>query len=289
MVVAERSGVGLLCTSHRRELAVYVVYSCRRSNFLVGPVRLVAALALALMLGCSDDPPPLPAQADRASSDPVVEEYLEQVAPVLLAKCGDCHHSEVEAPWYAAVPFAGDLVKRDIEWGRQRLDLSLPVPFVAGRDVGPRSYLIALRTALLDDTMPPLAYLLSHPMGTLSDDERGRVVRWVERALAAISAREETEEEGTYEHVIALIRNRCVRCHRDGVALDMNGEFVDVADLEFLVEDGEYIDPDDIDASKLFERVSSEEEPMPPSPNDRLSAEDLASLRRWIEDGAEVP
>lgn len=249
------------------------------------PRRIACVVALLWLVACSE--PPEPPAVDRQSDDPIVAAYVRDVAPVLLAKCGDCHHADVAPPWYAAVPVAGEFVQRDIDWGRQRLDLSQPFPFVGERDVGDVAYLIALRTAILDDTMPPAAYLLTHPFATLDADEKALVLGWVDAALAQRA--DDAPEHGSYEHALALMRDRCARCHRDGVAADMNGDFVDVVDLEYLVDDGEYIDPDDLEASLLWERAASEAEPMPPSPNDRLHPDELASLRAWLENGAEIP
>ena len=62
----------------------------------------------------------------------------------------------------------------------------------------------------------------------------------------------------------------------------------DVVDLAWLVEDGEYIDPEDLEASTLYEDISGDDEPMPPSPNDRLTQAEIASIGNWIEAGAEI-
>jgi mono/diheme cytochrome c family protein len=177
-----------------------------------------------------------------------------------------------------------------MEWGAQRLDLSLPVPFAHSPWVGERAYLIALRTALLDDSMPPAAYLLLHPLHSLSSAEREAILGWVDAALERLEpgSAERDGDLSLAERTAGVLRDRCARCHNPDVDDEMNGEFDFVADLPFLVDDGEYVEPEDVEASKLWERIASREEPMPPSPNDRLDRAEKALVREWIEEGAPV-
>ena len=248
------------------------------------PVLLAFSL---VATACSQEPPPA-LVVDARSADPVVREYVEQVRPILASKCFACHNSEVEGPWYTSLPAPIDLGRSDIAWGRQRLDLARPVPFHSESSaIGRGAYLIALRTALLDDSMPPLGYLVLHPTTFVRKTQRDRIVAWTERALVALQP-SSSADPGSYADVLSLVENRCARCHNDQVEGEMNGDFEDVADLEWLAEDGEYVNPGDLDASLLYERITSKEEPMPPSSNDNLTPAEIDSVRRWIEDGAKI-
>ncbi len=253
--------------------------------------------ALALVLGvgaaaCGSEPPHAPDPATLPET-PGAARFLSEAYPILEARCLDCHHSDVAAPWYASIPLLGDPVRRDVEWGRQRFDLARPYPFLAddsehgGRGPGERSYLYALRTALLDDTMPPTLYLVTHPFGSLSDPERGTLLDWVESALDDFP--EPTADAPAEQRAEHVLRNRCARCHSQGVDADMNGAFDYVTDLAFLAEDDDYIEPEDAEASPLFERLVDDADPMPPSPHDRLSEREIEWIAEWIDEGAEAP
>lgn len=219
-------------------------------------------------------------------ADPLVRAYLEEVRPILARKCIACHDSATPGPWYAALPGPFARVRRDIEFGRQRLDLASDE--AAGSLLGPfeeTGYLIGLRSALLDDTMPPLAYLLLHPLSALNEGEKARILAWTERALETRGPAEPSAP-GSYRHVQTLVADRCARCHQPDVDGSMNGDFFDVEDLALLLDDGEYLAAGEPEASLLLERISSKTEPMPPSPHDNLDPKEIASVRRWIEAGA---
>ena len=76
----------------------------------------------------------------------------------------------------------------------------------------------------------------------------------------------------------------CYRCHgKDGAA---KGGFKDVLDHDRLVATGK-VTPGNLAKSELYERVTSEDDPMPPAgAKPRPGPEDIAILKRWIEAGA---
>jgi mono/diheme cytochrome c family protein len=243
-----------------------------------------------LLLGCPAETEPIRPPTSNAALVPR-ERYARDVEPIFRRKCFDCHHGGTEPPWYAAIPIAGAMISRDIEWGRQRLDLQNPYPFVASDEVGRRAYLIGLRTALLDDTMPPRAYLLTHPFGFLRDSERELILAWLEDAIESLSGAVELESSNDvdlllFHRVKKLVRNRCARCHRSSVHERMNGAFDYVTDLAYLSEGDDYVFPGNLDESLLYKRITDPEDSMPPSPNDHLSPAEVERIRAWIEAGA---
>lgn len=81
-----------------------------------------------------------------------------------------------------------------------------------------------------------------------------------------------------------VLRTHCFRCHGEEGAAE--GGFADALSHRGLVE-SEKIVPGDPAASLLWQRVTDESAPMPPEEEPaRPSADELASLRRWIEAGA---
>ncbi len=108
-------------------------------------------------------------------SDPVAEELAR-------AACYDCHSNETEWPAYSYVAPMSWLVRRDVERGRDVLNLS-------ELDRGGGDELDDAADTIEDGEMPPRQYELAHPDARLSPDERARL-------MAAFEALEPADEDG---------------------------------------------------------------------------------------------
>ena len=252
--------------------------------------RRVAALACLASLACGGEVP-----APRAPGEDVGAWYERAVAPVLAPRCGSCHDSRVDPPWYAALPIVGAFIREDIEMGRLYLDLARAFPFrdpeLRG-EVGRRAHLYGLRAAISDGSMPPRAYRLVHPGSGLSASQQEALRRFLDEALAEVA--DDDPEAGlgppSYRAARALLRDRCARCHNPKIPAEIHDGFDFAGDLRLLVEDEEYVEPGEPEESEIYEHVlPGAEEPMPPSPEDRLTAEEREILRRWIAEGAPLP
>lgn len=112
----------------------------------------------------------VPLGAWRHGNPPVVSAAVfPDAATEDLARrsCMDCHSHEVRYPPQAWVAPASWLVQRDVDEGRDEMNLSVWDPD-DGEDAA---------ETILDGEMPPRRYTLLHPDAALSDDEA--------RALAA--------------------------------------------------------------------------------------------------------
>ncbi len=83
---------------------------------------------------------------------------------------------------------------------------------------------------------------------------------------------------------LSVLRTHCHRCHgQDGTN---EGGFNFVLDRRQLVNRGKVI-PGDTAKSKLFKRLASEDDPMPPEEEkNRPSKDEIAVIKKWIEAGA---
>ncbi len=81
------------------------------------------------------------------------------------AACYDCHSNETEWPPYAYVAPMSWLVRRDVEAGRDALNLS-------ELDRGGGEELDEAAEQIEEGSMPPRQYELAHPGARLSDAER---------------------------------------------------------------------------------------------------------------------
>ncbi len=86
------------------------------------------------------------------------------------------------------------------------------------------------------------------------------------------------------EKARTILQTNCFRCHgKDGTG---EGGFDYMLDVRKLIERRKIV-PKQPEKSRLFKRVSSTNDPMPPEDEKpRPSKEDIATLRAWIEAGA---
>lgn len=89
----------------------------------------------------------------------------------------------------------------------------------------------------------------------------------------------------TYDHVFAIIQNRCVLCHEsdnddDGYDFRVTTGAEDVPGLETCTSIVAL-------AQDILERV--EDNTMPPGALPRLNSEEKLIIRRWVQNGAIAP
>jgi cytochrome c peroxidase len=109
-----------------------------------------------------------------------------QVAHVLEQSCASCHVAGVKAPFYASLPVASRIVKRDIENGLRQFDLAAGFAPAAGGHV-PEPVLARLEREIEGGEMPPLPYVAMHWNARLGA-QREAVLGWVKQARAAQAA-----------------------------------------------------------------------------------------------------
>jgi hypothetical protein len=76
--------------------------------------------------------------------------------------CFDCHSNETRWPWYSNVAPLSWLVQRDVDEGREKLNYSEWNRAQEGEESA---------ETVREGTMPPDAYLLTHPGARLTDSE----------------------------------------------------------------------------------------------------------------------
>ena len=89
--------------------------------------------------------------------------------------CADCHSNETEWPWYSNVAPQSWLVQRDVDAGREELNLS-----ELDREQDEIKDLIEV---VADDEMPPVRYTFLHPDAKLSEGEKQRLMDGLARTF----------------------------------------------------------------------------------------------------------
>ncbi len=120
----------------------------------------------------------IPLPASRLATIETTDPLFADALAVLEAKCVHCHTSEVQLPWYAAIPVARQLIKHDIEVGMKHVDLI--------RDFFPESpvpvsevTLAKLEYSTEYNTMPPPPYLLMHWDHRMSQSDKDALLKWI--------------------------------------------------------------------------------------------------------------
>ncbi len=104
-------------------------------------------------------------------------------------------------------------------------------------------------------------------------------------AILAHCINESAADDVFVDQVVPVLQRRCLSCHHEGEA---KGDF-SLTDASGLVDSG-YVDTDDVEASYLLELVMPENgKAEMPKDSEPLSADEIAMLRKWIEDGAKWP
>ena len=108
-----------------------------------------------------------------------------QAAHVLEQSCASCHVPGVKAPFYASLPVASTIVKRDMELGLREFDLG--AGFAAGPDAVAEPVLARIEREVAAGDMPPLPYVALHWNARLGAS-RAPVLAWIHQARAAQAA-----------------------------------------------------------------------------------------------------
>jgi hypothetical protein len=104
-----------------------------------------------------------------------------EVEAILRHACYDCHSNETRWPWYSAVaPFSWEIVHH-VELGRKEMNFSEWGGYYPNTR---QRKLEWMRRALQEEVMPPWSYRLMHPGARLTDDDRARLVQWIDTELA---------------------------------------------------------------------------------------------------------
>ena len=105
------------------------------------------------------------------SNPPVIAEPQwdsPRTRELFIQACGDCHSNESVWPWYSNIAPVSWLVQRDVDEGREKLNVS---EWGQGRQEADEAF-----EAVKEGEMPLKPYLLLHPEARLSDSEQSELL-----------------------------------------------------------------------------------------------------------------
>ncbi|GBR13682.1 cytochrome-c peroxidase [Asaia spathodeae] len=95
------------------------------------------------------------------------------------ARCDYCHTRTADLPFYFKLPFANQIMKRDLVAGQRHFRID---PIIAAFQAGkPPSVeqLSRIEEVIQQNRMPPAAYLLMHPHAYMTEKSRSDVLAWI--------------------------------------------------------------------------------------------------------------
>jgi hypothetical protein len=99
-----------------------------------------------------------------------------RVADILRRACADCHSHETTWPWYSKISPVSWLVARHVIQGRAKLNFSEWSGATADQ-------LEEIADSIDKQKMPMASYLLIHPKGRLSKEDREVLLAWADGKL----------------------------------------------------------------------------------------------------------
>ena len=103
--------------------------------------------------------------------------------------CFDCHSNETKWPWYSYVFPMSEIIRGDVEKGREVLNFS---EWEAGR--GDEAAPEQIVDTISKDQMPLPYYLILHPEAQLTDAEKGQLINGLIASISEGEDRLEAEE-----------------------------------------------------------------------------------------------
>ena len=125
------------------------------------------ALALAQLLRCSHENPPVTAEIQAPA----------EVQRIFERSCYDCHSNETRWPWYSHVAPVMWLVDHDVSEGREHLNFS---SFEGLSEKTQAKVRREIAEQVETGEMPMSIYVPLHPEAALSDEDKRRIRAWAD-------------------------------------------------------------------------------------------------------------
>ena len=212
------------------------------------------------------------------------QETFIKVQPLLKSKCYACHDQETPLPFYGKPFPSKNSVKKHREDGIKALDFSVQFPLKSLGNTPQSILLKAIKTSLLDKTMPLKRYIIFLPWKRVSKKDRAEIFEWIDPLLIELEefeAKYARDDDNSLEsQVRRIFQNKCFQCHANGNA---RGGYGNMQDLTALVQSS-LINREMPSDSKLMKLMDRSMEPaMPPSLRQAMSSDELALIQEWIE------
>ncbi len=117
---------------------------------------------------------------------------FEQLKPVFVRGCFDCHSDQTDYPWYHKLPIIRGWMDGHIKGARHHLDMSNGFPF-SGED-SQAEMLENIKHEIKEGDMPLLSYRLMHWSAEPDKAEKDSIYAWVDRSVKLLKSSAATGE-----------------------------------------------------------------------------------------------
>ena len=175
------------------------------------------ALALAASLGMAHIHPFGDAGLFEAAgkTNPIMEtsKVPAEVRTILASKCADCHSMETKSPFYGHLAPVSWLMERDINRGRQAMNLAVWDSYSADQQ---QTFAAKIVQETREHEMPLLQYRLIHWNSRVTDTEIRTLADWAHASAGSGSGSGQADASsgsGDPTRGQALFEKRCAGCH----------------------------------------------------------------------------
>ena len=136
-----------------------------------------------------------------------------EVRTILASKCADCHSMETKSPFYGHLAPVSWLMERDINRGRQAMNLALWDSYSAEQQ---QTFAAKIVQETRAHEMPLLQYRLIHWNSRVTDTEIRTLADWAHASSGTASGASQLDVSpvaGDPTRGQALFEKRCVGCH----------------------------------------------------------------------------
>jgi cytochrome c len=147
------------------------------------------------------------------AENPIMEDSSvpAEVRTILTVKCADCHSPQTRAPFYGRLAPASWLIERDINLGRQAMNLALWNTYSADKQ---QTFAAKIVRETKEREMPLLQYRLIHWDSRITDADILMLATWARASEDSSSGQVGIPDgEGDSTRGATLFEKRCVGCH----------------------------------------------------------------------------
>jgi len=135
------------------------------------------------------------------------------VRAILASKCADCHSMETRSPFYGHLAPVSWLMERDINRGRQAMNIALWETYSADQQ---QTFAAKIVQETREHEMPLLQYRLIHWNSRVTDSEIRILADWAHSSPGSGSGAGQSDSQanvGDPSRGQTLFTKRCVGCH----------------------------------------------------------------------------
>ncbi|WP_166964569.1 cytochrome P460 family protein [Yeosuana marina] len=136
---------------------------------------------------------------DVVTNPPVTGDFTgapAEVKTTIKNSCYDCHSNETELSFYNKLPFVAEMVRKDVEKGRKKVNFS---EWDKYSEKERKTILYNILTKIKKNIMPPENYLLVHPQAKISESQLVAIEAYIKGLDKDMGIKESGKDKEEFE------------------------------------------------------------------------------------------